>query len=55
MFNLGSDQPMSSRMNFAVTGVGRSVSAIDIGTFGVGGQLFGVSVLTMGSSGDPGM
>jgi hypothetical protein len=55
MFNLGSNQPTLTRINFAATGVGRSVSAIDIGTFGVGGQLFGVSVLTMGSSGDSGM
>ncbi len=55
MFNLGSNQPTSSRMNFAGTGVGRTVSAIGIGTFGVGGLLFGVSVLTMGSSGVPGM
>jgi hypothetical protein len=55
MFNLGSNQPTSSRMNFAATGVGRSMSAIGIGTSDVGGQLFGVSVLTMGSSGDPAM
>jgi hypothetical protein len=55
MFNLGSNQPTSSRMKFAATGVGRSMSAIGIGTSGVGGQLFGVSVLTMGSIGGPGM
>ena len=30
------------------------MSAIGIGTSGVGGQLFGVSVLTMGSIGGPG-
>jgi hypothetical protein len=55
MFNLGSNQPTLSRMNFAGTGVGRSMWAIGIDTFGVGGQLFGVSVLTMGLSGDPRM
>ena len=55
MFNLGSRQPTLSRINFAAMGVGRSMSAIGIGTSGVGGQLFSVSVLTMGSSGGPGM
>jgi hypothetical protein len=55
MFNLGSNQPTSSRMKFAATGVGRSMSASGIGTSSVGGQLFGVSVLMMGSIGGPGM
>jgi len=55
MFNLGSRQPTLSRMNFAAMGVGRSMSAIGIGTSGVGGLLSNVSVLTMGSSGGPGM
>ena len=53
MFNLGSNQPTSSRMKFAATGVGRSMSAIGIVTSGAGGLLSGVSVLTMGSSGGP--
>ena len=50
MFNLGSNQPTSSRMKVRGDGVGRSMSAIGIGTSSVGGQLFGVSVLTMGST-----
>ena len=55
MFNLGSDQPTLSRVTFAAEGVGRSVSAIDIVTSRAGGMLLNVSVLTMGSSGDPAM
>ena len=55
MFNLGSDQPTSSRMTFAAVGVGRTVSAIGIVTSGAGGALSSVSVLTMGSSGGSGM
>jgi len=55
MFNLGSNQPTSSRIPFAAVGVGRSMSAIGIGTSGVGGLLSNVSVLTMGSSGGPTM
>ena len=55
MFNLGSDQPTSSRMNFAAVGVGRTVSAIGIVTSSAGGALSGVSVLTMGSGGGPRM
>ena len=55
MFNLGSDQPTSSRMTFAAVGVGRSMSAIGIVTSCVGGALSGVSVLTLGSSGGSGM
>ena len=39
MFNLGSDQPTSSRMNFAAKGVGRSMSAIGIVTSCAGGPL----------------
>ena len=55
MFNLGSDQPTSSRMNFAPVGVGQN---------GVGNRhrhvlrratLSSVSVLTMGLRGGPGM
>ena len=55
MFNLGSNQPTSSRMSFAAVGVGRSMSAIGIVTSCVAGALSNVSVLTMGSSGGPGM
>ena len=55
MFNLGSDQPTLSRMTFAAKGVGRSVSAIGIVTSRAGGMLLKVSVLTVGSSGGPGM
>ena len=55
MFNLGSDQPTSSRMNFAAVGVGRAVSAIGIVMSSAGGALSSVSVLTMGSSGGSGM
>ena len=55
MFNLGSDQPTSSRITFAAVDVGRSVSAIGIVTSCVGGALLNVSVLTMDSSGDPAM
>ena len=55
MFNLGSNQPTSSRMKFAATGVGRSMSAIGIVACCVGGALLNVAVLTMGSSGGPGM
>ena len=55
MFNLGSVQPTASRMFFAALGVGRSVSAIGIAASCVGGAVLNVSVLTMGSSGGPGM
>ena len=55
MFNLGSNQPTSLRMNFAALGVGRAVSAIGIVSSCAGGALSTVSVLTMGSSGGPGM
>jgi len=55
MFNLGSDQPTSSRMNFAAVGVGRAVSAVGIVTSCAGATLSSVSVLTMGSSGGPEM
>ena len=55
MFNLGSDQPTSSRMNFVAVGVGRSVSAIGIVTSNAGATLSSVSVLSMGSSRGPGM
>ena len=40
MFNLGSDQPTLSRMNFAAVGVGRAVSAIGIVTPNAGATLF---------------
>ena len=55
MFNLGSDQPTSSRMNFAAVGVGRAVSAVGIVTSNAGATLSSVSVLTMGSSRGPDM
>ena len=55
MFNLDSDQPTSSRMSFAAVGVRSSMSAIGIVTSCAGGMLSSVSVLTMGSSGDPAM
>ncbi len=55
MFNLGSNQPTSSRITFAAVGVGRSMSAIGIVASCAGGALLNVSVLTMGSSGDPAM
>ena len=55
MFNLGSNQPTSSRITFAAVGVGRSMSAIGIVASCVGGALSNVSVLTMGSSGGPEM
>ncbi|MDQ3447170.1 MAG: hypothetical protein M3496_13580, partial [Pseudomonadota bacterium] len=55
MFNLGSIQPTLSRMTFAAVGDGRSVSAVGIVTSCVGRALSNVSVLTIGSSGSPGM
>ncbi len=55
MFNLGSNQPTLSRMTFAAVGDGRSVSAVGIVTSCVGRALSNVSVLTIGSSGSPGM
>ncbi len=55
MFNLGSNQPTSSRMNFAALGVGRSMSVIGIVASCVRGALLNVAVLTMGLSGDPEM
>ncbi|MEO8185938.1 MAG: hypothetical protein ABI580_01050 [Burkholderiaceae bacterium] len=55
MFNLGSNQPTSSRILFAAVGVGRSMSAIGIVASCAGETLSSVSVLTMGSSGGPGM
>jgi hypothetical protein len=55
MFNLGSNQPTSSRISFATVNVGRSMSAIGIVASCVGGALLNVAVLTMGSSGGPGM
>ena len=55
MFNLGSDQPTSSRMNFAAVGVGRAVPAVGIVTSCARATLSSVSVLPMGSSGGPDM
>jgi hypothetical protein len=55
MFNLGSNQPTSSRVSFAAVDVGRSMSATGIVASCVGGALLNVSVLTMGSNGDPAM
>ncbi len=55
MFNLGSDQPTLSRITFAAQGVGCSMSAIGIVTSRAGAMLLNVSVLTMGSSGNPAM
>ena len=55
MFNLGSNQPTSSRMNFAALGVVRAVSAIGIVSSCAGGALLNATVLTMVSSGGPGM
>ena len=55
MFNLGSDKPALSRMTFAAKGVGRSMPSIGIVTSRARGTLLNVSVLTIGSSGDPAM
>jgi hypothetical protein len=53
MFNLGSDQPISSRLTFAAVGVGRSMSASGIVMSCVGGVLSCVPGLTLGSSEGP--